>query len=213
MNTVRRAHADVAASIAILTFLLHLAAGEALAQTVEPTRGDLAAGSRIRVTAPAAGLEEAVGTVTGFSETGLLVSFDDGVTRSVPTAGGRYALEVFAGTGNRALEGTAIGLGVGAGVGFLVGLTAEDDEPCPEPQLALLGLRNAFCEASWESAGEKRTRRVIGMSLAVGALGYFIGKSAQYQRWTTVDPDGLGARVTPTFTGDAGGFAVRIPVS
>jgi hypothetical protein len=108
-----------AARIASLVAALVLAAPPTLAAQQESL---LAPGERIRVSAPALGIEQLVCTVSAFSPDSVVVE-DRGTLLALPLVS-VTKLEVYRGQRSQAGKGAVTGLLVGGGAGALFGLIA-----------------------------------------------------------------------------------------
>ena len=173
--------------------------GSVSAQTVIP-------GSRVRISAAAAGLDRTVGTVQDTAGGVLLVQVQrervvqyEGFQRTVSEAtlytidrASITVLEVYVGTRGRAGQGGVIGLGLGVGLGFLLG---ED------------------CGTSDSFVCFDRSTVAVALGGPFGLVGLGIGALSRTDRWEPASrPSSPTAsiQVRPTFSNGVG-FAASIP--
>jgi len=190
---------------------------------------EIGVGSRVRVDAPRYGLLSQVAVVKEVGGGGLLLDFGDGETRRVE-ADAMEGLDVSVGRADRRRLGWAVGAGAAAAVGAITGFASGDDPPCDPPQLGgsgggggFSGLGNALalvlaraaheaCENARSTGGEKARTRAILYGLAGGAIGTFIGRSIDVERWTEVEVGAATFTVKPTVASAGAGLVVSLPV-
>ena len=160
-------------------------------------------GSRVRISAPAIGLEHAVGTVQDTAGGTLLVRFQGQrvieyeqfqTTVSEDTTftidhSDITELEVSVGTRNSAAIGGLIGLGMGVGLGLI-------PEDC---------TGKFMCFSQGESA--------VALGGVFGLLGVAIGSRARTDRWETISlpPSSLTSINVRPRLGNGFGFAASLP--
>ncbi len=167
----------LASGVGSLLFLMSASAGSGQLATLEP-------GSRVRISAPMYGIEDAVGTIQDTPTEALVVGFE-----TVPPPQGATAwtlrnsnitdLEVAIGQRRYGLKGFGIGflsgLLVGAAAGFLAGRGQDDDF---ESDYKVVPLAGAF-------------------AVAGGATGLVLGSLKQTDIWVPTSPEtsvGLAGR-------------------
>ena len=169
------------ASFAVLALALSLplvAAGQS---------APVAVGARIRVTAPASGLEKHVMTVTDVRGDSIVV--DAGGSSHTLWLSDLTALEVSSGTRTHAARGAGFGLGVGIMAGAVIGL-ATYEECVPQ------GIMGCFMDSPEIQA--------MGGALVGGAagavIGAVVGSRQRTDRWSSVALP-VRAVIAPTRSG------------
>jgi hypothetical protein len=172
--------------------LLRLIVGLAVSANALVAQQPLLPGTRIRVTAPALGVERQLGTVvTGRPET-LVVRFrNSNAPYSIP-ASAISAVEVSLRRNTR--RALAIGLAAGAAVGVVAGYVQGDDPPCTPPPNDLF-----FClqvkQVRLTAREKAQVFGLLGAALGAG-IGALVGASERWRRapgWGASPRLGLGS--------------------
>jgi len=156
-------------------------------------------GSRVRVTAPSLGLNEAVGTVQGATSEALVVQLE--YPRRVVTVDRAdiTGMDVSVAQERKLRKSLGVGMLIGAGSGVVIGLASGDDE----------GTFLAF------SAEEKAMAAGLGLGLVGGAVGLIVGAINTHDVWSSTLPPELDMTVLSLIhEGGAGvqlSFALRVP--
>jgi hypothetical protein len=194
-NPTKRATAPGAA---VSTLILALAVGVpgAEAQSTAP----VVSGSRVRITSPAMGLRQAVGTVQEVTEDTLVVLFHSPRRSRRIDAADIEAMDISVQRERRAARGMGTGALVGGGAGAVLGLMSGDD-----PQ---------DCWLMCFSAEEKAAMFGIGLGLTGAVTGLIAGLLVRHDVWSPAEagarpPVGLALRPLPV----RGGTAVQVGVT
>ena len=181
--------------LATLVLAALAADGSSLAGQETPS---VAAGSKVRVTAPSLGLDEAVGTVQETTDEALVVQFE--YPRRVETVDRSEiaAIEVSTPGKRKVLKSVGVGFLVGAGSGALMGLASGDD-----PQQEWFAF----------TAEEKAVMMGVGLGLTGAAVGLIVGLVGRNDVWSPVLPANADLTILPVVReGGAGvhvGLALR----
>ena len=165
---------------------------------VAQARPSIEPGSRVRITAPSLGLNEAIGTVQGATREELVVQLE--YPRRVATVDRSdiTGMDVSVGQERKVLKGLGVGMLIGAGSGVVIGLASGDDE----------GTFLAF------TAEEKALMAGLVLGLAGGAVGLIVGAIDTHDVWSPTLPENLDLAVLPLMhEGGAGvhvSFALRV---
>jgi hypothetical protein len=151
-----------------LLILLVLAAGTAAASPPDPVPGE-----RVRVTAPAFGLDKAVGALMESASDSIAFRRDGDTTRVAFLRRQVTRLDVSRGFHRRTLKGAGLGLLIGAGAGGLLGLTSSDPGFIGRSGAAVIG------------AG-----LLGGVGLVVGTVS---GAVIHHETWSRVPPERMAA--------------------
>jgi hypothetical protein len=175
------------------------AAGQALARPRQPL-DSIRVDQRVRITAPSAGLSRATGRVSEVSHDAFVVHFD-APDRSQSVARSAIAeLDVMTGYRSRVVEGIALGLLVGGGIGFLIGASQGGDECSPG------GMFSSLCF----SAAEKGALLGLGLGLAGAGLGAGVGRSLRREVWRPASVGPVAVTLVPFWGESTRGLQVGI---
>ena len=176
-------------SLAVVPLLIPLQFTSA--QQVPP----IETGSRIRVTAPALGVDKLVGTSVEADATRIRVQADDQASPMTISLTDVTRLEVSQGQKSRVGRGALIGLGVGAGVGAVLGFVLGS-EACIDSGSTCPGFGAL----------------VVGGGLGIlgAGVGAGIGALIKSERWEEVPLDRLRVNIVPLRDGR---FALGLSVA
>jgi hypothetical protein len=173
-------------ALAFIMYVPAIAGGQA------PT---VAAGARVRVTAPSNSLDKHVTTILDIRPDSLVIG-DEGGSSTISLAD-VTALDVSTGRPRRILRDAALGFGIGAVAGAVIGAVTYE-ECVPQSFLDCFMAHESASEAAVEGGA------VLG---AVGLLtGAVVGVFHRSDRWARVDLP-IRAAIEPT---RSGGIAVRL---
>lgn len=176
-----------------MTALIAVVLGVSVARADEPA--PVAAGARVRLTAPSVSGKRLVGTLVGLDDTTLTLQRQGGKeTLQVPR--GAITTTEVSWRRSRKGKGAAIGALVGLGAAVAIGLAAGDDDcssvqDVGNPWLDLTAhVLRTFCH----SKGEMAAFAAI-LTVPAGAL---LGLAvAPGEKWQPSSPDRLSVRITP----------------
>lgn len=184
----------------ITTFVLVVAVLTAdvpsLVGQVAPSIGQ---GSRVRITSPSLGLNEAVGTVQEATDEAFVIQFEFPRRAGSVERSEIAAMDVSIQGRRKVFKSLGVGLLVGAGSGAMIGLMSGDDK----------GTFLAF------TAEEKALMGGAALGLVGGVVGLIVGLTRRPDAWSPVSPGGVDLTVLPLVgEGGAGlhvGLALQIP--
>ncbi len=183
----------------ITTFVLVLAVlGADVPSVVGQVTPSVVTGSRVRLTAPSLGLDEAVGTVQETTDEALVVQFEYPRRKETVDRSEIAAMEVsIQGTpGQRkVLKSVGVGFLVGSVSGVLVGLASGDDDP-----------QRWFAY----SAGEKAAIGGVALGLTGAAVGLIVGLVRRPGTWSPALPKDLDLTVLPLVRNGGAGVQVGL---
>jgi len=165
-------------SLAVVPLLIPLQ--YTAAQQVPP----IETGSRIRVTAPALGIDKLVGTSVEADATRIRVQADDQASPMTISLADMTRLEVSQGRKSNALKGLGVGALIGAPIGAVLGYLASPEQSSGE---AVCTGSTVSCVAVGAAA--------VGVTGALVGLG--IGALAKSERWEEVPLDRLRVNIVP----------------
>jgi len=187
--------------------LLMLAMGVLTPVAVAAAQGlpRLAAGQRVRVTAPEAGLKRQTGTLVALSPDTLVVAGMGSRVLIGDTVGTKIplrlvsVLELSAGRRKHPVVGGVIGVLAGGTAGVVAGLASGSD-------------RGAICNILFPclSAGAKAATLGLTWGFYGGVLGALIGELALGERWDRVPLDLIRTAVRP-LPGGRTGLGISLP--
>lgn len=165
------------ASFVLVAAVLVADAASAVGQVI-PSIGQ---GSRVRITAPSLGLNEAVGTVKEATDEALVVQFE--FPRRVGTVDRSEIgkMDVSIQPQRKVLKSVGVGLLVGAGTGAIIGLASGDDQ----------GTFLAF------TAEEKALMGGAVLGLTGVVVGLIVGLVRRQDVWSPVLPGDVSLTVVP----------------
>lgn len=152
-------------------------------------------GSRVRITAPSLGLNEAVGTVKEATDDALVVQFE--FPRRVGTVD-RFEIgkmDVSIHPQRKVLKSVGVGLLVGAGTGALIGLASGDDDP-----------------QQWFAFSAEEKALMGGAMLGVtgAVVGLIVGLVRRSDVWSPMLPGDVSLTVVPLVHERGAGLNVRL---
>ncbi len=151
-------------------------------------------GSRVRLTAPSLGLNEAVGTVQETTDDALVVQFEYPRRRETVDRSEIAAMEVATEGQRKVLKSVGVGLLVGALSGAAIGLASGDDE----------GTFLAF------SAEEKAAMGGVALGLTGAVVGLIVGLVRRPDTWSPALPKDLDLTVLPPVRNGGAGVQVGL---
>jgi hypothetical protein len=160
------------------------------------------AGEKVRVTAPALGLEEAIGVVREAGVGTLLIDLDQTGADVLVRAREVERMEVALNQGSYVGVGAVFGFLVGAGIGAAIG-RARGDTNCP----------NVFRGDEICLAWSQDSKTVVGALLggvAGAGIGTLIGKSFKKDIWRPAVVGGASVSVSPGIGPGATGLVLGI---
>lgn len=161
------------------------------------------AGSRVRITSPALGLRQAVGTVREVADGALVVQFHNPRRAARIEGGDIAAMEVSVGRQRKALRGMGTGALVGGGAGLVLGFMAGDDPP--------------ECWLLCYSAEEKAAMLAVFLGGSGAVIGLITGALIKTDVWSPTAarstlPADLQVRPVPGREGTAIRVGLSIPI-
>ena len=177
----------------IITFVLVLAvlsaSGSSVAGQETPS---VVTGSKVRLTAPALGLNQAVGTVQETTDESLVVQFEYPRRRETVARSEIAAMEVATQGQRKVLKSVGVGLLVGALSGAAIGLASGNDQ----------GTFLAF------SAEEKAAMGGVALGVTGAVVGLIVGLVRRNDIWSPVLPANVDLTVLPLVR--EGGAGVQV---
>ena len=156
-------------------------------------------GSRVRITAPSARLDGAVGTVQEVTREALVVQFENPRGLGTVDRSAIVGMDVSVRRERRVLGGLGKGLLIGAGGGAVLGLASGDDPP------------------GWLSFSAEEKALMFGVMLGVtgGVVGLIAGAVRQHDIWAAATPGGVDVTLLPLVGPQGAGLHLgfTIPIS
>ncbi len=179
----------------ITPFVLVLAVlGADVPSVVGQVTPSVVTGSRVRLTVPALGLNEAVGTVQETTDEALVVQFEYPRRKETVDRSEIAAMEVATQGERKVLKSVGVGLLIGALSGAAVGLASGDDE----------GTFLAF------SAEEKAAMGGVALGVTGAVVGLIVGLVRRPDTWSPALPKNLDLTVLPLVRDGGAGVQVGL---
>ena len=172
--------------------------GTVLAADVSSVGGQVAPslgqGSRVRITAPSLGLNEAVGAVQEATDEAFVIQFEFPRRVGPVERSEIAAMDVSIQRQRKVLKGLGVGLLLGAASGVVIGLASGDDE----------GGLIAF------TAEEKALMAGAMLGLTGGVVGLIVGLVRRHDVWSPVLPGDVDLTVLPLVREGGAGLHVGL---